>query len=75
LETGRELDFALEALGTERGGQFRMQDLQGDWAVVPEIVGQKYGGHAASPELALDAVAISQTWLEPLAKICHSSLS
>jgi hypothetical protein len=30
-------------------------------------VGEKYGGHAATPELPLDAVAISQAALELLA--------
>ena len=75
LEPGGNFDFLLEALGAERDGQLRMQNLQGDWTVVPEIVGQKHGGHAATTELALNAVAISEATLEPVAKIYHSNLS
>lgn len=37
-----------------------MEDLQGDGAVVPQILGEKNGGHTATPELPLDAVVISQ---------------
>jgi hypothetical protein len=75
LEAGSQFDLALEAFGTERDGQFRMQDLQGDRTVVPDIMGQKYSGHAATPELALNAVAIGEATLEPVAKIYHSNLS
>jgi hypothetical protein len=60
LEAGSQFDLALEAFGTEREGQFRMQDLQGDRTVVPDIMGQKYSGHAATPKLPLDAVAIGK---------------
>ena len=52
-----------------------MENFQGDRAVVPEIVGEKYGRHAPTPKLALDAVAISQPCLEPFGEICHSNLA
>ena len=60
LEPGSELDLALEALRAERGGELRVQDLQGDRTIVPEIVGEKHRRHATTAELALDAVAIGQ---------------
>src|SRR6478672_11100413 len=41
-----------------------MEDLDGDVAVVPEVVGEVDGRHPASPELALDAVAVSQSSTE-----------
>jgi hypothetical protein len=60
LEPGSEFDLALEALRAERGGEFRVQDLQGNRSIVPEIVGQKHGRHATTPKLPLDAVAIGK---------------
>jgi hypothetical protein len=35
-----------------------MQDLQRDRPVVPKVVGEIHSGHAATPKLTLDAVAI-----------------
>ena len=60
LEPGGELDLAEEALGAERGGELGMEHLERDRAVVPEVLGQVDGGHAAAAELALDAVAVGE---------------
>ena len=38
LEPGRRSDLAQEALGTERRGELRVQDLERHAPVVPEIV-------------------------------------
>jgi hypothetical protein len=46
------------ALGADHGRQLRPEDLDGDVAVVLEVLCQEYGGHAALPELTLDAVAV-----------------
>ena len=35
----------------------RPEELEGDRAVVPEVVGEVHRGHAAAPELALEPVA------------------
>jgi hypothetical protein len=67
LEPGSEFDLALEALGTECGCELRMKNFEGNGAVMPKIAGEENGGHAATPKLALDAVAISQAALELLA--------
>ena len=72
LEAGDRFDLALEALGAERLGQLRMKHLEGDEPLVPEVDREEDRGHAASPELTLNAVAISQAALEPVARICHS---
>ena len=40
LETRSEADLALEAVGAERGGELGMEHLEGDGAVVAEILGQ-----------------------------------
>ena len=60
LEPGGEPDLALEAVGAEGGGELGVQHLQRDRAVVPEVVGQVDGRHAAAAELALDRVAVIQ---------------
>jgi len=40
LQPGDGLDLAKEALGTERGDQFRPEDLEGDGAVKAEVLGE-----------------------------------
>lgn len=42
-----------------------MQNLERHRAVVPEVFGQKHGGHAAAADLPLHAVAIG--YARPLA--------
>ena len=54
------LDLALEALGAERGGELGQEDLEGDRAVVAEVVRQVDDGHAAAAELALERVAVGE---------------
>ncbi len=61
LQPGGGLDFAQEPLAAQRSGQLGMEDLDGDRAVVTEVVGQIHGGHATCPELALDAVAVGES--------------
>ena len=42
------------------GGEFGAQHLDRHLPVVPEIVGQVHGRHAALAELALDAVPVGE---------------
>jgi hypothetical protein len=37
-----------------------VQDLERDLPVMPEILGQIYGGHTPSTELAFDAVPVGE---------------
>ena len=60
LELGGDLDLAQEPLGTDDRGELGMQHLDGDLAVVLEVLRQVDGGHAAPAELALDQVAVGQ---------------
>ena len=60
LQAGGGPDFALEAFWAERGSQLGMKHLQGDRAVVLEVVGEVHRGHAAPAQLALEPVAVSQ---------------
>ena len=60
LEVGGGLDLDQEPLGPDHGGELGPQDLEGDLAIVLEVLGEIDGGHAAGTQLALDAVAIGQ---------------
>jgi hypothetical protein len=60
LQVRRRLDFGQETLGSDDGGQLRLEDLEGDLSTVLQVVGEVDGGHPAFAELALDAVAVDQ---------------
>ncbi len=59
-QLGRELDLAQKALGTERLREVGFEHLDRNVSVVLEIARKLHGGHAAGPELALDAVATAK---------------
>jgi hypothetical protein len=59
LQAGCEPDFTLEAFGTEGRGELGVQYLKGHLAVVLQIVREVNRGHAAAPELAVEAVAVA----------------
>jgi hypothetical protein len=54
---GDDFDFAEKPVGSERGRQIRAQHFDRHLARVPEVFGQVDRGHAASSQLADDAVA------------------
>ena len=60
-------------LGAEHGGKLGAQDLEGDLALVLEILGQVDGGHAALAQLALDAVAVGEGGEKARRHVCHGS--
>ena len=60
LKPGGEPDLALEAVGAERRGELREQDLQGDRAVMLEVLGQIDRSHPATSERALEHIAVAQ---------------
>ncbi len=70
-ETRDDLDLAEEALGAERGGQLRPQDLQRDLPAEALVVGQVDEGHAAAPELALDGVAAGEGIGQTVLDVAH----
>jgi len=57
LQVGRRLDLGQETLGTDDRSEFRLQHLERDLPLVPEIVGQVDRRHPALAELELDAIA------------------
>ena len=65
-EARGHLDFTQEALGADVGGDFGLEHLERDVAVVPQVVGEEDDGHAAFAERAVDGVAAAQAGLEAL---------
>src|SRR5690349_9706081 len=64
LELSSEADFPEEAFRAQGGGQFGMEDLKCDRAVVLDVVGQVHRGHPATPELALERVTPFESGLQ-----------
>ena len=64
LKACRGLDLLDKALGAEDGGELGLQELEGDLAVVLEVVGEEDGGHAALAEVAVNAVAAGEGGVE-----------
>ncbi len=60
LEVGGGLDLREEAFGADDGGEFGAEDLDGDGAIVLQVVRQVHRGHAALAKLALDPVAVGE---------------
>jgi hypothetical protein len=73
LEPGGELDLALEPLGPERHGELGVVHLEGDGAVMLEVLGEKDRGHAAAAELPFERVAVSQTLAQLRHRVGHRS--
>ena len=48
LQPGRDLDFTLEAVGTNGCGHLRQDHLDGDFAIVFQIVGEIHRRHSAA---------------------------
>ena len=71
LQGGDGLDLAEEPLGPDDGGELGAQDLDRDFAVVAEVLGQVDGGHAALAELPLDAVAVGEEALQAGHRLGH----
>ena len=74
LKLRRDLDLAQEALGTRAcAAKLGAQHLDGDPAVVPAVLRQVDGGHAAAAELPLDHVAVAQGVGEERVDCGHST--
>src|SRR5712692_7302031 len=64
LKASGELDLAAEPLRTQCRGEFGMEDLQGDRAVVLEISCEVDRRHPPAAELALERVAAAEGGLQ-----------
>ena len=52
-------------------GEVGVEDLECDGTVVAQVASEVHGGHAATAELALEAVATGETLLEGHALLGH----
>ena len=68
-------DLPNEPLQPQPLCELKMEHLQGDRTVVPEIAGEINCGHAASAELALEHVAIRQDGIETFKGLEQRDLS
>ncbi len=59
-QRGDGVDLGEEAVGADGGGELGAEHLDGDIAIVLEVVREIDRGHAALTELALDPVAVGQ---------------
>src|SRR5437867_2863239 len=75
LEATGQPDLPLESLYTQACGQLRAQHLESHRAIMPEVVGDIHGRHAAVPELAFEPVGRSETGPEALQRIRHGGHS
>ncbi len=59
-QAGGESDLPQESIWSQRVGELRVQHLERDWAVMLEVVGKIDRGHTATPELALEHIAVTE---------------
>jgi hypothetical protein len=71
LKPGGDSDFAEEPFGTDGGGELGAQDLDGDGAFVPGVVGQVDCGHTALADQALDGIAAFERSTQLVERIGH----
>ena len=74
LQVGRGLDLGEEPLGADHGGEFRPQHLDRYFALVPDVVCEVDGGHAALAELPLDGVAVGERGGQAVNGVCQRCL-
>ena len=74
LQRRNGLDLAKEPLGTDHRGQLGAQDLDRDFAIVLEVLGQVDRGHAALAQLPFDAVAVGEGALQLRRRLGHRGL-
>ena len=72
-QVGRDLHFAEKPLRSERGGEIRPENFEGNVPVVPEVVGEVDGGHAALAQFAVDPIAVGQCGGESVGVRGHDS--
>lgn len=60
LQPGGGSNLGEETFAAERGSQFGEENLDGDVAVMSEVMGEVDGGHPAASEFAHDPIAISE---------------
>ena len=65
LEVGCGFDLGQETLGADQGGQLGLQNLEGDLALMLQVIGQIDRGHATFAELALTVEVVQRMESSP----------
>ena len=73
-EARRRLDFSEKPLSADDNRQLGLQDLEGDVAVVLQVLGQINRGHPALTQLTLDGVAALEGCIQTRDRIGHGTL-
>jgi hypothetical protein len=60
VEIRRDFDLTEEPRDAQRLGEIGVEDLEGDLAVVTQVLGEIHRAHPALPEFALDRVAVRE---------------
>ena len=55
-----DLDLAQEAIRAHGVRELGLEQLDGDLATMPDVVGEIHGGHPAAADHALDAIAAGE---------------
>ena len=71
LQIRRDLDLAQEPFDAEYRTEFRLEHLDGDGAIVLDVVREKHRGHAAGADLAVEAVATAKCGGETIEHVGH----
>jgi hypothetical protein len=66
LEIRGGLYLGQKSFRADHGGQFGLQDLQGNLSFVLEVVSQIYRRHPALTELTLNSVTVGECGLQAL---------
>src|ERR1043166_4382260 len=69
LQPRRRLDLTEETIAAECGREVRVQNLDGDVAIVLDVSREVHCRHAPHSELALDAVAACQCGVELIREV------
>jgi hypothetical protein len=72
LEVCRNADLLEKPLAAKHRGKLRQEYLHGHRPPVLEVLGEIHGGHAATPQFALDTVAVGQRLRETLRHVAHA---
>jgi hypothetical protein len=72
LQLGRYPDLAEKAFGADRGGDLRIEHLDGDLPLVAAVARQVYERHAPATDFPLHDVAVAQDLLDLVEEFTHA---
>ena len=73
LEIGGGADLGQEAIRADDCSQLGAEDLDRDLAVVSQVMREVDGCHSAGAELALDLVAVGESFSKAVGGVVHSA--